>query len=122
MVSKGFPNVITSGRQYNIGEKPSVILYTYINLHAGTPKPHPFNLRVLDYSVVIWSYMLALVCFYCLCVFVYVLYFIATMSFAGYFLPVLFCMLSMLISDSRLIWFGSVYLVTTAGFVADQLM
>ena len=26
MVSKGFPNVITSGRQYNIGEKPSVIL------------------------------------------------------------------------------------------------
>ena len=64
---------------------------------------------------------LALVCFYCLCVFVYVLYFIA-MSFAGYFLPVLFCMLSMLISDSRLIWFGSVYLVTTAGFVADQLM
>ena len=65
---------------------------------------------------------LALVCFYCLCVFVYVLYFIATMSFAGYSLPVLFCMLSMLISDSRLIWFGSVYLVTTAGFVADQLM
>ena len=29
---------------------------------------------------------LALVCFYCLCVFVYVFYFIATMSFAGYFL------------------------------------
>ena len=50
---------------------------------------------------------LALVCFYCLCVFVYVLYFIATMSSAGYFLPVLFCMLSMLISDSRfdLVWF-----------------
>ena len=39
--------------------------------------------------------------------FVYVLYFIATMSFAGYFLPVLCCMLSMLISDSRfdLVWF-----------------
>ena len=35
MVSKGFPDVMTSGRQYNIGEKPSVILYTYINLHAG---------------------------------------------------------------------------------------
>ena len=50
---------------------------------------------------------LALVCFYCLCVFVYVFYFIATMSFAGYFLPVLFCLLSMLISDSRfdLVWF-----------------
>ena len=51
---------------------------------------------------------LLIVCFYCLCVFVYVLYFIATMSFfAGFFLPVLFCMLSMLISDSRfdLVWF-----------------
>ena len=47
------------------------------------------------------------VCFYCLCVSVYVLYFIATMSFAGYFLSVLFCLLSMLISDSRfdLVWF-----------------
>ena len=50
---------------------------------------------------------LALVCFYCLRVFVYVSYFIATMSFAGYFLSVLFCLLSMLISDSRfdLVWF-----------------
>ena len=39
MVSNGFPNVITSGQQYNnIGEKPSVIMYTYINLHAGTQK------------------------------------------------------------------------------------
>ena len=26
MVSKGFPNVITSGRQYNIGEKPSAFV------------------------------------------------------------------------------------------------
>ena len=43
MVSKGFPNVTTSGRQYNFGEKLSVILlYTYINLHAGTPKPQSF--------------------------------------------------------------------------------
>ena len=25
-----------------IGEKPSVILHTYINLHAGTPKPQSF--------------------------------------------------------------------------------
>ena len=30
MVSKGFPNVTASGQQYNIGEKPSAILYTYI--------------------------------------------------------------------------------------------
>ena len=28
--------------EYNIGEKPSVLLYTYINLHAGTPKPQSF--------------------------------------------------------------------------------
>ena len=31
MVSNWFPNVTTSGQQYDIGEKPSVILYTYIN-------------------------------------------------------------------------------------------
>ena len=58
MVSKGFPNVTTSGRQYNIGEKPSVILYTHINLHMqGHQNQNHFYLRVLDYSVVIWSYM-----------------------------------------------------------------
>ena len=28
--------VITLGQQYNVGEKPTVILYTYINRHAGT--------------------------------------------------------------------------------------
>ena len=30
--------VVTLGQQYNIGEKPTVILYTYINRHAGTLK------------------------------------------------------------------------------------
>ena len=36
----GFPyyGVVTLGHQYNIGEKPTVILYTYINRHAGTPQ------------------------------------------------------------------------------------
>ena len=29
--------VITMGQQFNVGEKPTVILYTYINRHAGTP-------------------------------------------------------------------------------------
>ena len=40
------------------------------------------------------------------------------------FLSVIFCLLSLLISGRIpvLIWFDSVYLVTTAGFVADQLM
>ena len=30
--------VVTLGQQYNIGEKSTVILYTYINRHAGTPE------------------------------------------------------------------------------------
>ena len=29
--------VITLGQQYNVGEKPTVILYTHINRHAETP-------------------------------------------------------------------------------------
>ena len=29
--------VVTLGQQHNIGEKPTVILYSYINRHAGTP-------------------------------------------------------------------------------------
>ena len=40
------------------------------------------------------------------------------------FLSVVFCLLSLLFSERvpGSFWFGSVYLVTTAGFVADQLM
>ena len=38
MELKGFPNRVTYGQQYNIGEKPTVTLYTYINHHVGTPK------------------------------------------------------------------------------------
>ena len=31
--------VVTLGQQFNIGEKPTVVLYTYIiNRHAGTPE------------------------------------------------------------------------------------
>ena len=29
--------VVTLGQQYNVGEKPTVILYTYINRHAQLP-------------------------------------------------------------------------------------
>ena len=43
MVSKGFLNVTTSSQQYNMGENPSVILYTIINFHARTPKPQSRN-------------------------------------------------------------------------------
>ena len=44
MVSKGFPNnVTTSGRQYNIEEKPSVIPYTYyINSMQGQQNHNTF--------------------------------------------------------------------------------
>ena len=28
--------IVTLGQQYNIGKKPTVILYTYINRHAET--------------------------------------------------------------------------------------
>ena len=58
MVSKGFSNVVTSGQLYNIGEKPTVILYN-INHHVGTPKQKAyllysiFGLRVPDYGTVI---------------------------------------------------------------------
>ena len=68
---------------------------------------------------------LRLVCFYCLCDFVCVFFFFClSQALLATFLSVLFCLLSLLISEriSGLIWFGSVYLVTTAGFVADQLI
>ena len=45
--------LVAKGQEYNIGEKPTVILYTYINQHhAGTQKhrqetPEPG----LDYSM-----------------------------------------------------------------------
>ena len=29
--------VVTLGQQYNVGEKPTVILYAYINRRAGAP-------------------------------------------------------------------------------------
>ena len=44
MISKGFPNVVTSGQHYNIGEKPSFVRYiTFLkeNLNASRPSEHP---------------------------------------------------------------------------------
>ena len=32
--------VVTLGQQYYVGDKPTVIPYTYINRHAGTPDKH----------------------------------------------------------------------------------
>ena len=41
----GFPHGsnIGSTEYNNIGEKPTVILYTYINRHAGTPEKNSKN-------------------------------------------------------------------------------
>ena len=39
-ISPGSPMQITLGPQYNVGEKPTVILYIYINRHVGTPEKH----------------------------------------------------------------------------------
>ena len=36
---------ITLGQQYNVGEKPTVILYIYINRHVGTPEKNIKNKR-----------------------------------------------------------------------------
>ena len=35
--------VVIFGQQYNVGEKHAVILYTYINRHAGTPNKTKHN-------------------------------------------------------------------------------
>ena len=39
----GSPMIVTLGQQHNVGEKPTVKLYTYINRHAGTPKKNRLN-------------------------------------------------------------------------------
>ena len=53
MVLKGLANGVTSsmGQQYNIGEKPTVILYTYyyINHHVGTPKQKQTTVLTIQY-------------------------------------------------------------------------
>ena len=51
--------VVTLGRQYNVGEKLTVILYTYIDRHAGTPDKKQKNVVVqnLNYN---YKNMLAL--------------------------------------------------------------
>ena len=40
-------NNIGSNQQYNVGEKPTVILYTYINRHAGTPTKGKTNQYII---------------------------------------------------------------------------
>ena len=46
--------VVTLDQQYNIGEKPTVMLYTYINRNAGTPEKNIlstyYNRFIIIYS------------------------------------------------------------------------
>ena len=45
--------VVALGQQYHVGEKPTFILYTYINRHAGTPNKTKTKYTMsLDYSSV----------------------------------------------------------------------
>ena len=54
----GSPMIVTLGQQYSIGEKPTVILYTYINRHAGTPeKQRRQNCTSSNMVVIIYCYI-----------------------------------------------------------------
>ena len=57
----GFPNNGSNiGSTYNVGEKPTVILYTYINRHSGTPdKKQKQNRNSTT------SYMVVIIITYC---------------------------------------------------------
>ena len=50
------------GQHYNVGEKPTVILYTYVNRHAGTPEKqqkqkHYINGTLSNMVVIIYCYI-----------------------------------------------------------------
>ena len=42
--------VVTLGQQYSIGEKPTFILYTYINRHAGTHQKNTIAVVSVKYN------------------------------------------------------------------------
>ena len=43
------------GQQYNTGEKPTVMLYTYINRHVGTPDKNKANIFLVHMCVCVFS-------------------------------------------------------------------
>ena len=47
------PMVVTLCQQYNAGKKPSVMLYTYINRHAGTPDKNKNKIIVVHTVLII---------------------------------------------------------------------
>ena len=44
--------VVAPGQKYNVGERPTVILYAYINRHAGTPKAKTKSLGTAQFCYV----------------------------------------------------------------------
>ena len=50
--------IVTLGQQYNVGEKPTVIPYIYINRHAGTPNNY-YLILLLTYLIM---YYIIFVC------------------------------------------------------------
>ena len=51
---------ITLGQQYDVGEKPTVILYIYINRHAGTPE----NVKTKQRQCSTPSHMVVIIYYY----------------------------------------------------------
>ena len=49
--------VVTLGQWYNVGEKPTVIMYTYINRHAGPPNKRGGLVIVYDNSMYVYMYV-----------------------------------------------------------------
>ena len=49
--------VVTLGQQYDIREKPTVLLYTYINRHAGAPEKQRKKQNKTWYIVIIYCYI-----------------------------------------------------------------
>ena len=42
--------MVTLGQQYNIGEKPTVVLNTYIDRHTGAPYKQPRQINISTLS------------------------------------------------------------------------
>ena len=57
-IQTGSPMVETLSQQYNTGEKPTVMLYTYIDSHAGTPDKNKTKTFVVVVVVVVVVFLI----------------------------------------------------------------
>ena len=48
--------VVTLGQQYNTGEKPTVMLYTYTIRHAGTPDKKQNKTFIVNIKIGLYLY------------------------------------------------------------------